>query len=51
VVRGTADGRIRWRSPPGSFSDIARTPDGQIVVVAWSPDLLTASLVRFADPQ
>ncbi len=50
VVRATVEGRIRWQSQPGSYSDIARAPDGQIVAVSWSADLLSASLVRFADP-
>ena len=50
VVRASADGKIRWQSEPGSFTDIARTSDGQIVAVSWSADMLTASLVRFADP-
>lgn len=50
VVRATVDGRIRWQSQPGSYSDIARTPDGQVVAVSWSADLLSASLVRFAEP-
>ena len=50
VVRAGVDGKIRWQSPPGSFTDIARTPDGQIVAVSWSADMLSASLVRFADP-
>jgi hypothetical protein len=48
VVRAGADGKIRWQSQPGSFTDIARTPDGQIVAVSWSADMLSASLVRFA---
>jgi len=50
VVRANVDGKLRWQSEPGSFTDIARTPDGQIVAVSWSADMLTASLVRFADP-
>ncbi len=50
VVRASADGKIRWQSEPGSFSDIARAADGQIVAVSWSADLQLASLVRFADP-
>jgi hypothetical protein len=50
VVGAGVDGRIRWQSPPGTFSDIARTPDGQIVAVSWSADLLSARLVRFANP-
>jgi hypothetical protein len=50
VVRAGADGRILWQSQPGSFTDIARTPDGQIVAVSWSADMLSASLVRFANP-
>ena len=50
VVRAGVDGRIRWQSPAGTFTDIARTQDGQIVAVAWSADLLSASLVRYADP-
>lgn len=50
VVRAGVDGTIRWQSAPGTFSDIARTPDGQIVAVSWSADLLSASLVRFSDP-
>lgn len=50
VVRANADGKIRWQSEPGSFTDIARTPDGQIVAVSWSADMSTASLVGFADP-
>ncbi len=50
VVRASVDGKIRWQSPPGSFTDIARTPDGQIVAVSWSADMLSASLVRFANP-
>lgn len=50
VVRAGVDGKIRWQSPPGSFTDIARTPDGQIVAVSWSADMLSASLVRYANP-
>jgi hypothetical protein len=50
VVRAGVDGKIRWQSPAGSFTDIARTPDGQIVAVSWSADMLSASLVRYADP-
>lgn len=50
VVRAGVDGKIRWQSQPGSFTDIARTPDGQIVAVSWSADMLSASLVRYADP-
>ena len=50
VVRADAGGRLRWQSPAGAYSDIAATPDGQVVVVSWSPDLLSSSLVRFADP-
>lgn len=50
VVRASVDGKVRWRSAPGNYSDIARTPDGQIAVTAWSDDFLTARLVRFADP-
>ena len=50
VVRAGTDGTIRWQSAPGSFSDIARAADGQIVAISWSADLLSASLVRFADP-
>ncbi len=50
VVRAGADGKIRWQSPPGSFTDIARTPDGQIVAVSWSADMLSANLVRYANP-
>ena len=49
VVRARVDGKIGWQSPPGSFTDIARTPDGQIVAVSWSADMLSASLVRYAD--
>ena len=50
VVRASVDGKIRWQSEPGSFTDIARTPDGQIVAVSWSADMLSASLVRYANP-
>ena len=50
VVRAGLDGRLRWQSPPGTYSDIARTPDGQIVAMSWSADLLSSSLVRFTDP-
>ena len=50
VVRAGVDGKVRWQSPPGTFSDIARTPDGQIAAVLWSDDWLTARLVRYADP-
>jgi hypothetical protein len=50
VVRASADGKVKWRSEPGTFTDIARTPDGQIAAVLWSDDLLTAKLVRYADP-
>jgi hypothetical protein len=50
VVRAGADGKIRWQSNPGSFSDIARTPDGQIAAISWTADMLNASLVRYADP-
>jgi hypothetical protein len=50
VVRAGVDGKIRWQSPAGSFTDIARTPDGQIVAVSWSADMLSASLVRYANP-
>ncbi len=50
VVRASADGKVRWRSAPGTFTDIARTPDGQIAAVQWSDDLLTARLVRYANP-
>ncbi len=50
VVRAGIDGRIRWQSPPGSYSDIARTPDGQVVAVSWSADLLSATILRFTDP-
>ena len=50
VVRAGVDGKIRWQSPAGSFTDIARTPDGQIGAVSWSADMLSASLVRYANP-
>ena len=50
VVRAKLDGTVRWQSQPGTFTDLARTPDGQIAAVSWSADLLSASLVRFADP-
>jgi len=50
VVRAGTDGKIRWQSPAGSFTDIARTPDGQIAAVSWSADMLSARLVRYADP-
>ena len=40
VVRAGVDGKSRWQSPAGSFTDIARTPDGQIVAVSWSADML-----------
>ena len=50
VARAGVDGKVRWQSQPGSFTDIARTPDGQIAAVSWSADMLTASLVTFADP-
>ncbi len=50
IVRATADGRISWRTPPVTVSDIARTPDGQIAAVLWSDDLLSSHLVRYADP-
>lgn len=50
VVRAGVDGNIRWQSPAGSFTDIARTPDGQIAAVSWSADMLSARLVRYANP-
>jgi hypothetical protein len=50
VVRAGVDGKAQWQSPPGSFTDIVRTPDGQIAAVAWSADMLSTSLVRYADP-
>jgi hypothetical protein len=50
VVRAGADGKVRWQSPPGTFADIVRTPDGQIAAVLWSDDWLTARLVRYTDP-
>ena len=50
VVAGRTDGQVRWRSPVGNFSDIARTPDGQIAAMVWSDDSLTARLVRYATP-
>jgi hypothetical protein len=50
VVRADTNGKVRWRSPPGTFEDIVRTPDGQIVTVLWSDDLLSKRLVRYADP-
>ena len=50
VVAGRIDGQVRWRSPVGNFSDIARTPDGQIAAMVWSDDSLTARLVRYATP-
>lgn len=50
VVRSTVDGKVRWRSRPGSISDIARTPDGQLAAIRWSDDWLTAHLVVYADP-
>jgi hypothetical protein len=50
VVRAGVDGKIRWQSPAGSFTDIVRTPDGQIAAVSWSADMVTANLVRYADP-
>jgi hypothetical protein len=49
-VAGRAHGQVRWRSPAGNASDIARTPDGQIASLIWSDDFLTARLVRYASP-
>jgi len=50
VVAGRTDGQVRWRSPAGNVSDIARTPDGQIAALVWSDDSLTARLVRYTAP-
>lgn len=51
VVRAGVDGKVRWRSAPGTFEDIVRTPDGEIAAILWSDDLQSARLVRYADPQ
>jgi hypothetical protein len=50
VVRADASGRLRWKSPVGDVSEIARTPDGQIAALVWSDDRTRARLVRYADP-
>ncbi|TAJ42031.1 MAG: hypothetical protein EPO55_03485 [Reyranella sp.] len=50
VVRADASGSLRWKSPVGDVTEIARTPDGQIAALIWSEDGTRARLARYADP-
>lgn len=50
VVRADASGTLRWKSPVGEISDIARTPDGQIAALVWQENPREVRLVVYADP-
>jgi hypothetical protein len=54
VERIGRDGAVRWRSPPGIYSDAVVAPDGQVVALAWPKppfnEPTSIRLVRFVDP-
>ena len=50
VVRADARGALRWKSPAGGVSDIARTPDGRIAALVWETAPPRVRLIVYADP-
>lgn len=50
AVRADGRGMLRWKSPGGEISDIARTPDDRIAALVWQATPREVRLVVYADP-